>query len=970
MPPIEASMIRAFAPPVGRYCLPRILLLGFVLAMGSLPSSAGLAAESQEWAKATQPPSATASPSSAALTTAVAVRALTPERAEQALPVRIRGVITCAGSLTFIQDHTAGIFVDVPVSHKGRYHVGEYGDLEGFTAPGLFAPQIVPARFTVLGTAPLPPARVAKFDELSAGKLDSQRVEVEGIVRAILPDERPDLRRTVTLKMASDDGVFAVSVSDLPPEKLRSVTDASVRVRGVVGGVFNERRQMIGIKLYVGRADDLIVQQPGRSHSSAIPITPVDRLLRFQPEGQSRHRVRIVGTVTLVHPGVELCVEDGTGGVMVLSRQVDTLAVGDRVDVLGFPQMGSWTPFLDDAVFRRDGVAPDPVVPISVTVDQELSSGSHDSRLVRLDAELVDVVADAGRLLLVAKTKKIVFDAELSRLAEMNHGRPGSAANSDTLAGTAVPSLAFPVGLRNGSQVRLTGISVVRLGDDREHPSHFRLLLRTLDDVVVLQKPPWLTLGRLIWILVALAVFTALVLGWGVVLRRRIRLQTVVMRQQLQNESHLEARYRDLFDNATDVIYTHDPAGRFLTVNRAAESLTGYSREELLQRTIFDLTLPARRNAVSAWLKRASSGNENEMPATLESELVAKDGRFVPVEISVRAIVQGNQVTAIEGVARDITERKRADAELAAAHQRLIETSRRAGISEVAASVLRSVGNVSTSVTASAMHLADQLRGSKLPHVASVVETLREHAADSEGFARFLIDDPRGRQLPSELAGLVEHLARERLAMAREVESLGRSVEHIQEIVAMQQGYARLSGVREDIAAEVLIEDALRIQHDALERRQVTVVRDFSPAPLLFIEKHRVLAILVNLLGNAQRACDQRPDGTLARIKVRVDTPKGERAGERVRIVVADNGMGIAHEHLTRVFDSGFIPHADGRGGGGLGEFGEFGEFGLHSAWTTARELGGSLFVHSDGVGKGARFTLDLPVRPSDAEAR
>src|SRR3569623_1973475 len=163
-----------------------------------------------------------------------------------ALAVKLRGVITCAGSLIFFQDSTAGIFIDAPVSTKGRYQVGQYGDLEGYTAPGLFAPQIVPRQFPVLGTTALPEARPSKYDELSTGKLDSQRGEVEGIVRSVMPDERAELRRTGTLKMASDDGIFPVYVSDLPPDKLRAVVDASVKARGVVGGVFSERRQMIG----------------------------------------------------------------------------------------------------------------------------------------------------------------------------------------------------------------------------------------------------------------------------------------------------------------------------------------------------------------------------------------------------------------------------------------------------------------------------------------------------------------------------------------------------------------------------------------------------------------------------------------------------------------------------------------------------------------------------------------------------
>ena len=823
------------------------------------------------------------------LTTAAAVRALSPDRAQQALPVKVRGVITCAGSLIFIQDPTAGIFIDAPVSTKGRYQVGQYGDLEGYTAPGLFAPQIVPRRFTVIGTGALPDARPSKFDELSTGRLDSQRVEIEGIIRSVIADERADLRRTVTLKMASDDGEFPVYVSDLPPDKLRAVVDASVRARGVVGGVFNERRQMIGIKLYVGRADDLVIIDPAPGEAYSVPTTPVESLLRFRPEGASRHRLKVHGTVTFYQPGGAMFIEDGTGGVAVRTRQAEPIAVGDSVDVLGFPEMGPWTPYLGDAVFRRAGSAAQPIVPVSVTADQELSAGAHDSRLVSMEGEVVDVVRDAGRLLLVAKAKNVLFDVELPHAGDL----PESAAAN----------------IASGSRARLTGISVVRLGQDRDHPTEFRLLMRSVGDIVILQKPPWWTLRRLVWILGVLAAIAALAVAWGVILRRRVRAQTGIIQLRMESEASLAARYKDLFENANDVIYTHDTAGRILTINRAGEELTGYSRDELLKMTIFDLALPARRETVSGWLEKLGSG-EFTRP-TFESELLSKSGRIIPFEVSVRPMMEGDRITAVEGIARDITERKRAEAELAAAHRRLVETSRRAGMAEVAAGVLHNVGNVLSSVTASVAHLTERLRG---PSGAAVEADVR-----------------------------------------RDLESLGQSVEHIKEIVAMQQGYARLSGIQEEVPAETLIEDALRINREALERHGIAVVREYSPSPPLVIEKHKVLQILVNLLGNAKYACDvRRPDGPAPRIVVRIDTPKGDRAGNRVRIVVADNGNGIPHENLGRIFDNGFTTRKDGHG------------IGLYSAALTARELGGALFVHSDGAGKGARFTLDLPVRPPE----
>src|SRR5262249_5833415 len=158
---------------------------------------------------------------------------------------------------------------------------------------------------------------------------------------------------------------------------------------------------------------------------------------------------------------------------------------------------------------------------ISVSAEQEVSPGAHDSRLVSVEGELVDLVQDAGRLLLVLKSKNILFDAEL----------PGA---------VAVPELPD---LAAGSRVRLTGISAVRLDGDGRHPTAFRLLLRSLDDVVVLQRPSWFTLRRLAFILALLAAVASAAVAWVVVLGRRIRGQTQIIRQQVENEAALEARY-------------------------------------------------------------------------------------------------------------------------------------------------------------------------------------------------------------------------------------------------------------------------------------------------------------------------------------------------------------------------------------------------------------------------------------------
>jgi C4-dicarboxylate-specific signal transduction histidine kinase len=167
----------------------------------------------------------------------------------------------------------------------------------------------------------------------------------------------------------------------------------------------------------------------------------------------------------------------------------------------------------------------------------------------------------------------------------------------------------------------------------------------------------------------------------------------------------------------------------------------------------------------------------------------------------------------------------------------------------------------------------------------------------------------------------------------------------------MQQSYARISGVTEPVKVTDLVEDALRLNAGAFQRHEVEVVRDFAPgAPDITTEKHKVLQILVNLVRNAKYACDEsgRAD---KRMTVRVTHGQG-----RVRIQVADNGVGIPPENLTRIFNHGFTTKKDGHG------------FGLHSGANAAKELGGSLVAHSDGQGRGATFTLELPAQPAEAE--
>ncbi|HWI58502.1 MAG TPA: ATP-binding protein [Bacillota bacterium] len=302
----------------------------------------------------------------------------------------------------------------------------------------------------------------------------------------------------------------------------------------------------------------------------------------------------------------------------------------------------------------------------------------------------------------------------------------------------------------------------------------------------------------------------------------------------------------------------------------------------------------------------------------------------------------------------EIEEHKRSEQQLKTTQGELLRTSRLAGMAEVATSVLHNVGNVLNSINVSASLAADQLQRSKVPNVGRAAALMREHAAQ---LGEFLTQDPRGKQLPAYLSQLAEHLQQEQASLASELESLKHNVEHVKDIVSMQQNYAKVTGVTETLQVTDLVEDALRMHAGALMRHDVQIVRDYCPKlPNLTVDKNKVLQILVNLIHNAKYACDESGRND-KQVTVRVSNGEGH-----IRIGVMDNGIGIPPENLTRIFNHGFTTRKNGHG------------FGLHSGALAAKEMGGALRVQSEGVGKGAVFTLELPVtaaaRPEEAEGK
>jgi len=302
-----------------------------------------------------------------------------------------------------------------------------------------------------------------------------------------------------------------------------------------------------------------------------------------------------------------------------------------------------------------------------------------------------------------------------------------------------------------------------------------------------------------------------------------------------------------------------------------------------------------------------------------------------------RLVGPAGQALGAVAVVQDITERRLAEQELEHVHKQLLVASRQAGMAEVATNVLHNVGNVLNSVNVSASLVSERIAKSKCTRLDQVAALLTEHAGDLASF----LAGPQGKHLPGYLGELAGALGSERDSAVAELEALRSNVEHIKEIVAMQQSYARRGGIIETLDIRALVEDSLRMNEGAFSRHGVTIIRDYEDVALIQVDKHKVLQILVNVIRNAKYACQEAEKRVTVRIRA---------TNAAVLVAVIDTGVGIPRENLERIFSHGFTTRPDGHG------------FGLHSSALAAKALGGSLHAESAGPGQGATFTLALPL--------
>jgi signal transduction histidine kinase/CheY-like chemotaxis protein/HPt (histidine-containing phosphotransfer) domain-containing protein len=456
------------------------------------------------------------------LTTIAQVHQLTLVEAKRKYPIHLRAVVTYYNPVTgsaFIQDATTGIYMNFNrLDKEVSLQAGQLVDVEGESDPGGFAPDLSCLRLHALGTTALPQAPALTLDELFSGLHDSNWVEAEGIVQTVSSDDAH-----VMIGIVSGSHKFMALVPAVAGQPLPSkLIDARIKVRGVCGTIFNEKRQLIGIQILAPRLDQVFVMEPAPAESFSLAVQPINTLMRFTPGQSVGHRVRVQGVVTLQRPGGLIFIKDETSGLAIQTQQDTAVEPGDRVDVVGFAAAGEYTPVLQDAAFQKlnAGAAPAPVL---ITPEEALS-GNYDSQLVQIEANLLDRMGNTTEQVLTLQAGKYTFNAFLE-----------NARSSEALTA-----------LRNGSLIQLTGVCQVQADRSQQNRigrapiQSFRFLLRSPSDVAVITNAPWWSLKHVLGLVAAMAVIMLTAFIWVVVLRRRVRQQTEFIRRQLTTEASLK----------------------------------------------------------------------------------------------------------------------------------------------------------------------------------------------------------------------------------------------------------------------------------------------------------------------------------------------------------------------------------------------------------------------------------------------
>lgn len=482
------------------------------------------------------------------------VRALSREDAAQGLPVRVRGVVTWrsdTGQLT-IQDDTGGIWISLlEALNAGNLGnglekfpaaaVGMEVEVTGKSDAGGYATIILPQMIRILGPKPLPVAKPMVANRFFSGSDDCQRIEIRGVVQSY----RLISKDLLFITADAGPGRFTVQVPTSMLSDPTPLVDSQLLMRGVAATQFNTRREVLGSRLLISRAEDLIVEQP-TPLPEAVPRVELGQLLPFRPEPLGPHRVRVEGVVTYSLPGEFAYLQDGDVAVRVESKANLDLKPGDWVEAAGFVKMSRRIGTLYDATMKHAETA---ALPKAVAINPEdIIETNQKATLAGLVPQPHDfdghLIECSARLLAVqpGSDGKSLRTLTLERKDRSNR-------NFTFRAHLYQGNLRSLDAIRPGSDLRVTGLVQLDYAAGEPQPFvapivDFNLILRTESDVVVIREPSWWTSSQFKALLAGTLLALVGAIVWNFQLKRQVRRKTRLLAKEMRTRRDAALEFR------------------------------------------------------------------------------------------------------------------------------------------------------------------------------------------------------------------------------------------------------------------------------------------------------------------------------------------------------------------------------------------------------------------------------------------
>ena len=743
--------------------------------------------------------------------------------------VRIRGIVTLRDrprNLTFIQDGTAGLSITPPASGPDL-SPGQVVELTGQVVMSRRGPTITATAINIAGNAePLNPQAIAA-SAAPLLSLDGRLVSARGVVRRV---ESRGGGTEITVRAL--EGVFTI----LEPlgSSTAAAVDSIVSVQGVLSHALAEDRSLERRELLVTSPSLVRTEAGPRSDPYAVAEVAVESLRQQSAVDEIVRRVKVSGAVTRQRPGRSLYLRTSTGSIYVETDAATPVVIpGDRVEVVGFADRDEYAPYLADAIFRRveAGPAPEPLTPTL----GDLMDGRHDAELVQVEATLLSLEQGREEFTLVLQEGAVIFNAHvlLSRASGLVER------------------------YQPGTRLRLVGICSTVVDSDHR-PRSFRVMLRDADDLTPLGPGPVSgnSRGAPWWAWLGIVAAAGAIGGAGWIYRRGLA-QERTIRRQLARESSLKARLDDLFERTSEILIVHDRRGRVSTINRAGEQATGYPREELRTldpRWVFDADY---LDTITRMIDEGSDSGAR----TFKSELVARKGVHIPIDVHSRVLIGDGEVVGVTSIARDLSERARLENELRQAQK------------------MEAVGRLATGIAHDFNNLITVLLG----YSDELIEILPEGSEQLRAASEI-------RRAAERASGLTQQL----LAFSRRQTAVAQTVDLNVTVANMQDLVRRLIGP--EIRFEfTLASDLKKIRSDAAQIGQV----------------------VMNLAVNAR---DAMPLGGTLHIEtanVELGTENVDVIpGPHVMLLVRDSGVGMTPEVRKQVFEPFFTTKETGQGTG------------------------------------------------------